>query len=100
MKIEMGESLIYSWLRHEKQCQLAQTNWKASPYWEVDSRNDLQALAEKFLRYYQDKYQFDILKGCSLEQFIKQAELMLSASRFPNPQRASSLLMSHITKPV
>ena len=75
MKIEMGESLIYSWLRHEKQCQLAQTNWKASPYWEVDSRNDLQALAEKFLRYYQDKYQLDILKGCSLEQFIKQAEI-------------------------
>ncbi len=28
MKIEMGESLIYSWLRHEKQCQLAQTNGK------------------------------------------------------------------------
>ena len=75
MKIEMGESLIYSWLRHEKQCQLAQTNWKASPYWEVDSRNDLQALTEKFSRYYQDKYQFDILKGCSLEQFIKQAEI-------------------------
>ena len=28
MKIEIGESLIYSWLRHEKQCQLVQTNWK------------------------------------------------------------------------
>ena len=26
MKIEMGESLIYSWLRHEKLCQLVQTN--------------------------------------------------------------------------
>lgn len=25
MKIEMGESLIYSWLRHEKLCQLVQT---------------------------------------------------------------------------
>lgn len=75
MKIEMGESLIYSWLRHEKQCQLAQTNWKASPYWGVDSRSDLQALAEKFSHYYQDKYQYDIFKGCSMEQFIKQAEI-------------------------
>jgi len=31
MKIEMGESLLYSWLRHVKECQIAQTNWKVSP---------------------------------------------------------------------
>ena len=75
MKIEMGESLIYSWLRHEKQCQLAQTNWKASPFWAIDSRNDLQMLADKFSQFYLGKHQFDIFKGCSLEQFIKQAEI-------------------------
>jgi hypothetical protein len=75
MKIEMGESLIYSWLRHEKQCQLAQTNWKASPYWVLDSRGELQSLYEKFAQYYQDKYQYDIFKGCSMEQLIKQAEI-------------------------
>ena len=28
MKIEMGESLFYSWLRHVKDCQIVQTNWK------------------------------------------------------------------------
>lgn len=75
MKIEMGESLIYSWLRHEKQCQLAQTNWKASHYWALDRRDELQALYEKFGQYYQDKYQYDIFKSCSLEQLIKQAEI-------------------------
>jgi hypothetical protein len=75
MKIEMCESLIYSWLRHEKQCQLAQTNWKASPFWAIDSHNDLQILADKFAQFYLDKHQFDIFKGCSLEQFIKQAEI-------------------------
>lgn len=75
MKIEMGESLIYSWLRHEKQCQLAQMNWKASPYWALDNRNELQSLYERFGQYYQEKYQYDIFKGCSLDQSIKQAEI-------------------------
>lgn len=75
MKIEIGESLIYSWLRHEKQCQLVQTNWKASPYWNLDNYEDLRALAEKFGQYYSDKYTYDIFKGCSLEQFLKQAEI-------------------------
>ena len=33
MKIEMGESLAASWLKHCKQCQIVQTNWKASFSW-------------------------------------------------------------------
>ena len=47
MKIEMGESLIYSWLRHEKQCQLAQTNWKSSSYWELLHYDELVELEEE-----------------------------------------------------
>ncbi|GAA0761868.1 hypothetical protein GCM10008907_30320 [Clostridium sartagoforme] len=33
MKIEMGESLILSWLKHIKNCQLIQLNWTVSPEW-------------------------------------------------------------------
>lgn len=33
MKLEMGESLCYSYLRHVKQCWLVQTNWKPSDHW-------------------------------------------------------------------
>ena len=33
MKVEMGESLGYSYLRHVKNCWLTQTNWKASEHW-------------------------------------------------------------------
>ena len=33
MTQEMGESLVYSWLRHVKGCQIVQTNWKPSPTW-------------------------------------------------------------------
>lgn len=39
MKIEIGESLMISWLRHIKECQIAQTNWKPSPKWEI---NDIE----------------------------------------------------------
>ena len=34
MKLEMGESLFYSWLRHVKGCQIVQTNWKISSSWQ------------------------------------------------------------------
>ena len=75
MKIEMGESLIYSWLRHEKQCQLAQTNWKSSSYWELLHYDELVELIDKFQRFYSEKYNFDTSKGGSIDQFLKQAEI-------------------------
>ena len=33
MKIEMGEQIVASWLKHIKHCVVVNTNWKASPYW-------------------------------------------------------------------
>ena len=44
MKIEMGESLFYSWLRHVKECQIVQTNWKVSPQWNLKNETDLENL--------------------------------------------------------
>ena len=75
MKIEMGESLIYSWLRHEKLCQLVQTNWKVSPFWELENRQEIEDLFVICRNYFLEKHSFDISKGCSLEQFLKQAEI-------------------------
>lgn len=34
MKIEIGESLFYSWLRHVKNCELVHLNWSTSPEWD------------------------------------------------------------------
>lgn len=45
MKIEMGESLFYSWLRHVKECQIVQTNWKASPQWQLQHEDKLIEIA-------------------------------------------------------
>lgn len=47
MKIEMGESLFYSWLRHVKECQMVQTNWKISPKWEIKFSDDLENIMSK-----------------------------------------------------
>lgn len=43
MQIDIAESLLASWLRHERRCQLVQTNWKA-PSW---GRDDDQKVEER-----------------------------------------------------
>lgn len=49
MTHEMGESLMYSWLRHVKGCQIAQTNWKVSPTWDMKYFMEAQDLYSRFL---------------------------------------------------
>lgn len=75
MKIEIGESLVYSWLRHEKKCQLAQNNWKASAFWPMGNRDNIQALYAFFIDHYKKKYGYEIAKSQSVDQFLKQAEI-------------------------
>ncbi len=76
MKIEIGESLILSWLRHIKECQIVQTNWKASSKWELKNRDVLQDLMERSSALFQSKYGYDLYKGNSgLMQVITQAEI-------------------------
>lgn len=75
MKIEMGESLFYSWLRHVKDCQIVQTNWKVSPQWELKHVDELQALMNLTDRHFSEKYGYRIYKkNSSLSQIIQQGE--------------------------
>lgn len=75
MKIEMGESLFYSWLRHVKDCQIVQTNWKASPQWKVLHTAELEKLWIKVALEFEEKYGYKVFKKTSsLSQFLKQAE--------------------------
>ncbi|MGI5935351.1 MAG: hypothetical protein ACOX7I_00875 [Oscillospiraceae bacterium] len=76
MKIEMGESLIMSWLRHVKECQIVQTNWKASSRWELKNKETLAALLKYSDELFKNKYGYDIYKGNSgIEQILAQAEI-------------------------
>lgn len=75
MKVEMGESLIYSWLRHVKGCQIVQTNWKISPCWTPLHENELENIMDESKEYFKNVYEYDIYgKTSSVKQLLKQAE--------------------------
>lgn len=75
MKIEMGESLFYSWLRHVKECQIVQTNWKTSPQWTLLHEEKLEEIKAKTDQYFREKHGYDIYKKTSsLSQLLQQAE--------------------------
>lgn len=75
MKIEMGESLFYSWLRHVKECQVVQTNWKVSSQWTLLHADGLELIKEKTDTYFREKYGYEIYKkNASLAQIIQQGE--------------------------
>lgn len=74
MKIEMGESLMQSYLKYKKGCLLTQTNWKTSSSWTIEKGNfeKIEFIYNKI----QSHTDFsDIFKKNSLEQALKQAEL-------------------------
>ena len=75
MKIEMGESLFYSWLRHVKQCQIVQTNWKASSHWDFCHSKEIEDLLRLIEEYFENEYHYKIFKKTStLSQIMRQAE--------------------------
>lgn len=75
MKIEMGESLFYSWLRHVKECQIVQTNWKVSSQWQLSNAEELEKMMRTVDSHYSGKYGYAIFKqNASLSQLLQQGE--------------------------
>ena len=75
MKIEMGESLFYSWLRHVKDCQIVQTNWTTSTQWSLQHQDELEDVMKNTSDYFFNKYGYSIYKQTStLSQLLQQAE--------------------------
>jgi len=81
MKLEMGESAIYSWLRHVKKCQLAQMNWKISPEWDqvipASSYQKLMCLA-------QERFESPFGNTQGISQLMKQAEIDVLGINYNN----------------
>lgn len=76
MKIDIGESLIYSWLRHVKECQIVQNNWKASQHWEIKNYDQLNDCMSVVRNHFDSKHKLSIFKGTkSVDQLLKQAEI-------------------------
>jgi hypothetical protein len=73
MKIDIGESLVYSYLRHVKNCYIVQTNWKPSGNWIPESILFEKAALE-FDRIQRHPAFNEIFKT-GFEQTIKQTEI-------------------------
>lgn len=75
MKIEVAESLLYSWMRHVKDCKIVQTNWKVSSKWKFDHIPDLKKHMSEIAEFLKRNYRFDIFKkNASLNQLVNQGE--------------------------
>ena len=78
MKIEMAESLFLSWLRHVKQCQIVQHNWKPSSSWEISNEQQVENIMNKYGIYFKEKYNRELFgeKGNqNYTQVLKQGEI-------------------------
>lgn len=72
MKIEIGESLCLSYLKHVKKCVLYQTNWKSSSQWENFNEEIVEDIFRKTTGHEQFK---NVFKQNDLHQLLKQAEI-------------------------
>lgn len=75
MKIEVGESLCYSYLRHVRRCWLVQTNWKSSEYWvarKIDT--ELEEMFQEMRREF-DPDGSVFKRTASVAQLMQQGEI-------------------------
>ena len=75
MKIDMAESLCYSYLRHVKKCWLVQTNWKVSEHW---TKNQSDRESEQLFWSMRNLFDSDgnvFKKTTGAQQFLKQGEI-------------------------
>jgi len=71
MKLEVCESLLYSWLRHEKNCRIVQTNWKPSKSWPLTDSD----VVEKLFCDIKSAYPNCLKKNKDVQMLCKQAEI-------------------------
>ena len=75
MKIEIGESLLYSWLRHVQKCQIVQLNWKPSSRWEIRDIGEGEKYFNTCKAFFHDQHSLPIFGQNSFSQLIQQAEV-------------------------
>lgn len=80
MKIEMGESLMQSWTKHIKKCQIATLNWKCSKSWESYNQQEIDTLIQNM----KAKFSENVFGDSKNAQIISQAELDVLGISFDN----------------
>lgn len=75
MKIEIAESLIFSWLRHVQGCVVTQMNWKPSPSWSISNDDALRQKFERIRMLAGETIGVPIFRKCEFAQFVRQTEI-------------------------
>jgi hypothetical protein len=75
MKIEIGEFLILSWLRHVRGCVVTQMNWSPSPAWTVARERELRAAFEAVRRFSDDIIGRSSLAKVDFGSFVRNARI-------------------------
>jgi len=74
MKIEIGESLVSSYLKHVEQCKIVQSNWRVSGNW-VIGKQESELPRNYFHQIKKNELLSNIFKENSFDQLIKQSEI-------------------------
>lgn len=75
MKLEIGESLAYTWLRHVCKCLIVQTNWKVSPKWSSLNRERARDFMNRCDISFYEMFDSHIFKqNTSFDQVLGQGE--------------------------
>jgi hypothetical protein len=75
MKIEIGEFLILSWLRHVRGCVVTQMNWSPSPAWTVARERELRVAFEAVRRFSDDIIGRSSLAKVDFGSFVRHARI-------------------------
>jgi len=76
LKVEAGESLIFSWLRHVMGCQIVQLNWKPSvERWGVHDGDALVSFIEEMDAHFRERRSREIFNKGDPTQLIRQGEI-------------------------
>lgn len=87
MKIEIGEFLILSWLRHVRGCVLTQMNWSPSPAWPVARERQLGTAFEAVQELCVDATGRRILEDRDVGAFVRDARIDVLGLRLDRATR-------------
>jgi hypothetical protein len=87
MKIEIGEFLILSWLRHVRGCVVTQMNWSPSPAWSVARERELGTAFEAIRGFSADAIGAPIFGRCDFGSFIRDARIDVLGLRLDRAAR-------------
>jgi hypothetical protein len=75
MKIEIGEFLILSWLRHVRGCIITQMNWSPSPAWPIARERELRATFEAIRTFSDDTIGPSCFGQVDFATFVRHASI-------------------------